>query len=365
MSAVAAAAQPGLKELLEIGVSSAQGNLKWGATSSEVQHLLSHGAADAKLSDSGCVYKVYLNRATETDRLIGIRLEQAEGAPEKCRARMEQLLRGMYGAAATVKHEAGWRMVTPNATFSGPTVQSSWQTQTTCINLSWKEGTGVPGSPLIVTLGDRSQACGYDDQVVPVTPAGADVNVGVETLQKSMKTDGPVQTLKTYFGCSHPEGYRLIRSGDGRAVDLAAKLLDYADGCDAEMLLSSLATAIQKNPEAVLAYLSTVQGGHANPGTFCIPFIAEDVSRTEALAILARSEQSLLKVKRPDLQKARQTCLDEIRKSRRSLDEAAAKQEPDANLSDGQCSDSVSRFHAISCHRPKSRSRSGVLANLT
>jgi hypothetical protein len=319
-------AQPDLKEILEVGVSPAQGNLKWSTPRSEVQHLLSDDAADATLSDGGCSYKVHLNRATDADLLAGIRLEQAAGTPEKCRARVEQLLEGMYGLPSTVKHESGWRVVTPDVTFSGPTVQSSWQTQTTCINLSWKEGAGFPGSPLIVTLGDRRHACGYDDQVVSVQRivAAADANVSVETLQQSMKADGPVQTLKTYFGCSHPDGYRLIQSGDARAVELAAKLLDNADGCDTEMLLSSLATAIQKNPEAVLPHMSTVQGGNANRENFCIPFIAEDVSRADALAILARSEQSLLKVKRPDLQDARQTCLKEIRKYRQSLDESPA-----------------------------------------
>lgn len=325
MSTAVLSAQPGLTEILEIGMSPAHGNLRWGASRSEVQRLLSSESEDAKVSDSGCVYKVYLNGTPQPDRLTSIRLEQTEGAPEKCRARVQQLLEGMFGAASTVEHESGWSLVTSDATFSGPMVQSSWQTQTTCINLSWKEGSGFPGSPLIVTLGDQSQACGYDDQIVPirrvagaVAPAG-DANISVETLQKSMMADGPAQTLKTYFECSRPEGYRLIQSGDRRAIDLAAKLLDSSDGCDTEMLLSSLAIAIQKNPEAVLSHMSAVLGGHADPLTFCVPFIAEDVSATDALAILARSEQSLLKVKRPDVQKARQTCLDAIRKSRHSL----------------------------------------------
>ncbi len=163
--------------------------------------------------------------------------------------------------------------------------------------------------------------------VVYGSPRGAELDkrdgnqkVDVAAIEKSLKTDGPAQTLKTYFNCSHPDGYRLIQSGDARAIDLAAKLLEVADGCDSEMLLSSLATAIQKNPEAVLPYMKTVQRGNVNRENFCIPFIAEETPRADALAVLERSERSLRAVNKPDLQKPKQICLDEIEKYRRSMD---------------------------------------------
>jgi len=148
--------------------------------------------------------------------------------------------------------------------------------------------------------------------------------VDIATLERSLTENGPQRTLATYFHCEHPEGYRLIGSGDPRAVALAVKLLDASDACDTEMLMSSLATAIQHNPEAVLPYLNTVLHGRAQHENFCIPFIAEETPKADALDVLDRSERALKNVSRPDLQDARRTCLAEIDKYRRALERAAS-----------------------------------------
>ena len=172
MDAFAAPTLPRLDEILKVGASQPSGALKWGLSRSRVQELFAQDAAafpvHATINDQGCVYNVSLNRASDPDSLASIRLEYAEGTPKKCRARLENLLGNLYGKPSTTRHESGWQLVTPNATLSGPMVQSAWQTETTCVNLSWKEGVGFPGSPLAVTFGDRRQVCGYDDQVVPV-----------------------------------------------------------------------------------------------------------------------------------------------------------------------------------------------------
>jgi hypothetical protein len=176
VAAVAEAAQPGLEDILEAGARQTQGAIRWGMSGSEIQSAFPRetlGAApgfpfQATVVDSGCSYHVTLNRGGNAEILSGIRVEYAAGEPEKCRAQLEHRLDELYGQPATSRHEAGWRLSTQSGALSGPLVQLSWQTTTTCIGLSWKEGTGFPGSPLAVTLGDRQRSCGYDDQVVPV-----------------------------------------------------------------------------------------------------------------------------------------------------------------------------------------------------
>jgi hypothetical protein len=183
LSAVAASAATvptGFEQLLQLGSGDARGELKWGASLAEIQRVYTGSVPEASMhpvptlifqatvADDGCEYKAYLYRATRSNVLGSVRLEHAAGAPEKCRARLEQLLKTMYGTPSTARTEAGWRRITSGATLSGPMVYSLWQTKTACIKLSWKEGTGYPGSPFAVTLGDVRNACGYDDEVVSV-----------------------------------------------------------------------------------------------------------------------------------------------------------------------------------------------------
>jgi len=182
LSASAAAAAPGLEQLLQLGSDDAQGSVTWGVSLTEIQQVYAGSAGSTSsdavpgllfvttVADVGCEYKVYFYRGSDSDRLTGVRLEHAAGPLAECRARIEQLLQRMYGTPSTTRTEAGWRRVTSNGTSSGPIVFSSWQTKAACIKLAAKEGAGYPGSPLAVTLGDLRGGCGYDDEVVRVRP---------------------------------------------------------------------------------------------------------------------------------------------------------------------------------------------------
>lgn len=145
-----------------------------------------------------------------------------------------------------------------------------------------------------------------------------------QVIEASLTDAGPEQTLRTYFKCGTDGGYSLIRTGNPRAVEIAVKLLEVSDACYTESLLSSLATAMQKNPDAVLAHMPAIQHLKLDPENFCVPFIDEDTPRADALAVLDRSERALAKVSKPELQEARRTCANVIRQYRRDMDAAEA-----------------------------------------
>ena len=144
--------------------------------------------------------------------------------------------------------------------------------------------------------------------------------VSLRAIEDSLAARGPKQTLRSYFDCSSGKGYSVVESGDPRAVALAIELLDSSDACVTESLASSLATAMQANPEAVLPYLPAAQRHRVAVESFCVPFIDADTPRADARAVLDRSERAVLNVHRPDLEAPRQSCLDAIRRYRMALD---------------------------------------------
>jgi hypothetical protein len=170
-----------LRDLLSIGLSETPRSLKWGISKSEIQQRYPEfadaegnapGSSGFRLQGSitsqGCTFAVYLRSRDESQQLTLMRLEYRAGTLPECKARLESTLDAMYGPPAITKRAAGWMTVTSEATVSGPTVQSAWHSATTCLNLTWKDGTGYRGSPLTLALGDLQRECGYVDQVVPV-----------------------------------------------------------------------------------------------------------------------------------------------------------------------------------------------------
>lgn len=135
----------------------------------------------------------------------------------------------------------------------------------------------------------------------------------LKRIETSLQKEGAKPTLNRYFGCEAGDGYWVVETGDPRAVALAVRLHADSDACVAESLVSALGSAMAANPTAVLPYVGSLKQD------ICLPFISDEISRSEALAIIARSEKAISGVSAPDLIPARDKCLASIRQARAAV----------------------------------------------
>ncbi len=142
-------------------------------------------------------------------------------------------------------------------------------------------------------------------------------------IQDSLGTRGARATIRQFFDCGQasPVGYNVIETGDPPAMQLAATLLMYSDGCVSESLHSAIATALQRQPEAVLRFFAahTLEPSSNN----CIPMMIEQ-PRAQVEATLERTEESLETVTKPSLQSAKAACMRRVAEYRKAMDGAAA-----------------------------------------
>lgn len=121
-------------------------------------------------------------------------------------------------------------------------------------------------------------------------------------MAQSLALRGSRATLKEYFDCLVGDGYAAVETGDLRAIKVAVEVRRVSDACVSEGLESSLGTAMQTNPEAVLPYVDEFGTG------ICEPWMIEE-PEAEVLAETAKTKRALLRVTRKDLLAARDKCL--------------------------------------------------------
>jgi hypothetical protein len=143
-------------------------------------------------------------------------------------------------------------------------------------------------------------------------------------IQTSIGTQGAQATLRQYFDCEKQpyQGYDLIQTGHPSAIELAVTLLRSADGCVSELLHSSIAIALPRQPEVVLQYFADyrLQASAQN----CIPMMIE-VPKAQVEATLRRTEVVLANVTTPSLQDAKAACLRQIGEYRNAVNAPAAR----------------------------------------
>ena len=161
--------------MLRVGLDQVQAGLQWGMSAADSQRLFPPANAPAPdrrfyffrttMTEQDCQYSVLL--ASDAGVMTGFRLDLEAGPPGRCRDRLAASLKDIYGAPRTYTNPQGWGSQANGESLSGPVTWQQWLTNTTCISMSWSEGTGFVGSPLGVSFGDdRRGGCGYEDQVI-------------------------------------------------------------------------------------------------------------------------------------------------------------------------------------------------------
>jgi hypothetical protein len=158
--------------------------------------------------------------------------------------------------------------------------------------------------------------------LIAAAGAIAGVNATGPTLsavEQSLKTKGAVAALAQFFDCGTAgnAAYDEVANGAERWLAVAIKLLPEADGCYSLGLRDSVARAMSVRPHKVLELMETVPalGGSKT----CLPFMSIDEAPELHRAYLVKLESALGTVRTPRLQRARHTCLTEIRAARARL----------------------------------------------
>lgn len=152
-----------------------------------------------------------------------------------------------------------------------------------------------------------------------ISPLVAASLLPVEKVEESFRASGARKTLETYFDCG-PSGqstYSQVAKGEKRWIEVAAKLMPEAEGCQSTFLRDALARALSANPEAVLPLVGSTPGFSAD--RICIPFLSEDYPVKQHRTYLARLEARLKLIDGEKLQAAKEACLAEVKKAREYL----------------------------------------------
>ena len=139
---------------------------------------------------------------------------------------------------------------------------------------------------------------------------GTAAAVGISEVEQAFASNGPKYVISRYFDCETGEGYRLVASGEPRAIRFAVRLLKHSDTCVSELLHSSLGEAMIVAPETVLPYVNTDQRLTAND--ICLTFLSADDPPATLRPIVARARSSLLRVTSPELVPQRNACLEQV-----------------------------------------------------
>ena len=103
-----------------------------------------------------------------------------------------------------------------------------------------------------------------------------------------------------------------IQNGSGQWIGIAPQLALGADAGAAEDLGIALAFALPKNPEAVLSIIDVRDGPVLGVHRVCgVPFIEGSVS--DVHPYITRSLTAVNRVRRPELARVKQMCLDALR----------------------------------------------------
>ncbi|HXC55184.1 MAG TPA: hypothetical protein VNU97_07820 [Rhizomicrobium sp.] len=131
-------------------------------------------------------------------------------------------------------------------------------------------------------------------------------------IEASLRQAGPAATLKRYFDCDNGIGWKLVETGDPRAVKIALAVLPVVDACYGEVMAIELGWAMSNNPALMLGYARQYPDAFAD---WCYPGLIEPTD-AEWNAALAKAERAISGVHDPKLAAARATCLRAIVQAR-------------------------------------------------
>ncbi len=135
----------------------------------------------------------------------------------------------------------------------------------------------------------------------------------IARIEASLRIDGPAATLKRYFDCENGLGWKLVESGNARAVNVALALMPAADTCYGESITVALSYAMSANPRLMLGYADKYPKHFSQ---WCIPSLF-DATDKEWKAAIDRAERAIRSVHDQKLASAKQICLLEIDRARR------------------------------------------------
>ncbi len=131
-------------------------------------------------------------------------------------------------------------------------------------------------------------------------------------IEDSLKKAGPDATLKKYYDCDNGIGWKLLETGDPRAVRLAFGVMPAADACYSEVMSIELGYALTANPILMMGYYKQYPQDFSD---WCVPGL---IGPTEAewKAVIDKAEKAVLSVHDPALAKPKQICIDAIKQAR-------------------------------------------------
>lgn len=139
--------------------------------------------------------------------------------------------------------------------------------------------------------------------------------VTVRTIEQSVTKIGGKATVSKYACAQDPAtddftALTKIAAGSKEWVDLAVRLLPYADAGCSESLHNCLGKAMQKQPLNVLPYVG--KSPQLTPELICLPFISAELPDAEALRAVRRSKAALLSVRNQALSQQCQACMTQV-----------------------------------------------------
>ena len=134
----------------------------------------------------------------------------------------------------------------------------------------------------------------------------------LKKIEDSLKKAGPEATLKKFYDCDNGIGWKLLETGDPRAVKLAFGVMPAADACYGEVMAIELGYALTANPTLMMGYYKQYPQDFPD---WCVPGL---IGPTEAewKAVIDKAEKAVLSVKDPALAKPKQICIDQIKQAR-------------------------------------------------
>jgi hypothetical protein len=127
---------------------------------------------------------------------------------------------------------------------------------------------------------------------------------------------GEQVALESFFACdpTGEQAYALVASGDTKWLNVAVRLVPFADSCYMSFLLDAIARALVPAPSKVLHLVDSSPNLPAS--RICVPFLSDEIPAAKHRKYLLRVERSIRTVHQPHLQSARQACLSEIERHR-------------------------------------------------
>lgn len=134
-------------------------------------------------------------------------------------------------------------------------------------------------------------------------------------IEAALNNSNPQQALDRYLDCENTECeiFEKISSGSKDWINVAVKILAYADAGSTEGILSSLGKAMQKVPQNVLPLVNKKEAPLLSADWICLPFISGEIPVEEQLAEVVNSRKAIETVHNDQLREQKEACLADIR----------------------------------------------------